>query len=126
MTVLGKSAKTQKFSLLYLGSELNQVPVLGNKFFTVLGTTIRSQIYKMKMTLFLDSKKFQSFLVKLSRNWLHINCKIIFSHVDVLKAQIRPFLVNLLRKEEVQSLTSHAVCSDTKLKESQVRCSYPY
>ena len=52
MTVLGKSAKTQKFSLLYLGSELSQVPVLGNKFFTVLGTTIRSQIYNMKMTLF--------------------------------------------------------------------------
>ena len=54
ITVLGKSAKTQKFSLLYLGSELSQVPVLGNKFFTVLGTTIRSQIYKMKMTLFFE------------------------------------------------------------------------
>ena len=30
--------------------------------------------------------------------------------MDVLKAQIRPFLVDLLRKEEVQSLASHAVC----------------
>ena len=109
MTVLGKSAKTQKFSLLYLGSELSQVPVLGNKFFTVLGTTIRSQIYKMKMTLFLDSKNFQLLWVKLSRNWAHINFKIILSYVDVLEAQIRPFLVDLLRKEEGQSLTSHAV-----------------
>ena len=29
--------------------------------------------------------------------------------MDVLEAQIRPFLVDLLRKEEGQSLTSHAV-----------------
>ena len=29
--------------------------------------------------------------------------------MDVLKAQIQPFLVDLLRKEEGQSLTSHAV-----------------
>ena len=38
-----------------------------------------------------------------------MNSKIILSYVDVLEAQIGPFLVDLLRKEEVQSLTSHAV-----------------
>ena len=35
--------------------------------------------------------------------------EIILGHVDVFEAQIQPFLVELLRKEEGQSLTSHAV-----------------
>ena len=60
-------------------------------------------------TFFWTVKIFSFFLVRLSQNWVHINSMIILSYMVVLEAQIRPFLVDLLRKEEGQSLTSHAV-----------------
>ena len=103
ITVLGKSAQTQKFSLLYLRSEL----YLGTNSLLYLGPPSAHRFTKWKWHFFLNSKNFQFFLVQLFRNWLHRNSKIILSYVDVLEAQIRPFLVDLLRREEVQSLTSH-------------------